>query len=323
MTISELQAIFACVCKAMAGFAVPCFVMLSGAFNLADERNAKCGPYYRKTFLKIGVHTVVFSILYFLYRSVFCFVGEQNGKAEFMTVLFDLLRGSPMGHMAYLYRMAAIYFLTPFLIRLKNRWSESIFVPAAIVSFILAGRLSACTEEYRILQIWDIGQLVEYLGYFLLGYLIRKYVPRHGVGGILCITLGFLLEIGLGIILYSEIFLDEQIPASGIWGIAASLLIFAGFTMIAVRTRKIIAQLSGLSFIIYLVHQGVTDMLSKILFHVIGPYYYVPMNSLIWIPLMTAVVLLTSTGLTYVYNWAYDRANRLTYTCCKPDRKTK
>ena len=182
-------------------------------------------------------------------------------------------------------------------------------IKAAIVSFILAGRLSACTEEYRILQIWDIGQIVEYLGYFLLGYLIRKYVPKHRVGGIFCITLGFLLEMGLGMIRYSEIFLAEQTPASGIWGIAASLLIFTGFTMIAVRTRKSIVQLSGLSFIIYLVHQGVTDMLSKILYHFVSPYYFAEMNSLIWLPILTATVLMGSIVLSNVYNWVYGKIN--------------
>lgn len=56
MMVNEIQAMTACIVKALCAFAVPCFVMLSGAFHLADERNCSAGYYYRKIFRKIGIH---------------------------------------------------------------------------------------------------------------------------------------------------------------------------------------------------------------------------------------------------------------------------
>ena len=57
MMIDQMQAVFACVLKSMSGFAVPCFIMLSGAFNLSDERNREYRYFYGKIFRKIGTHT--------------------------------------------------------------------------------------------------------------------------------------------------------------------------------------------------------------------------------------------------------------------------
>ena len=307
MVIDQMQTIAACIFKALSGFAVPCFVMLSGAFHLADERNSNTGYYYRKTFQKIGIHTLVFSVLYFLYRSIFCFVGEKVGKDEFLIVLFDLVTGEPMGHMGYLYRMAWIYLLTPLLLRVKNRTSDRIIPLLSVLCFLLVGIPALWSTESRLLLKLDIAQTVEYMGYFLLGYVIRKYVPRKRTMGVVCVTMGFLSEVWFGINQYSEIFLGMEAEIPKILSVLAMVLIFTGFTMISVPESKWISRLRGLSFIIYLVHQVVIDVLSKVLYHVIGPYYYAEMNCFIWIPVLTLMVLLISIALRDVYNWASYR----------------
>ncbi len=55
-----------CFYHVLSRFAVPCFIMLSGAFVLADERNQEYQYFYKKTFKNIGIPTLVFSIFYFL-----------------------------------------------------------------------------------------------------------------------------------------------------------------------------------------------------------------------------------------------------------------
>lgn len=47
-------------------FAVPCFVMLSGAFLLSDNRNGEYRTFYRKTVKNIIIPTLVFTVIYFL-----------------------------------------------------------------------------------------------------------------------------------------------------------------------------------------------------------------------------------------------------------------
>ena len=57
----------ACLYYACSSFAVPCFVMLSGAFILDDERNSNFKYFYKKIFIKLGIPTLAFSFLYFMY----------------------------------------------------------------------------------------------------------------------------------------------------------------------------------------------------------------------------------------------------------------
>ena len=51
-------------------FAVQCFVMLSGAFNLDDKRNADYKYFYHKAFKKIGITGMVFSVAYTVYELI-------------------------------------------------------------------------------------------------------------------------------------------------------------------------------------------------------------------------------------------------------------
>ena len=52
--------------------------MLSGAFIIDNERNAKYSKFYSKIFFKIGVPTIIFSGLYILYRIPLCFLRDDK-----------------------------------------------------------------------------------------------------------------------------------------------------------------------------------------------------------------------------------------------------
>ena len=63
-----------CIYNSISRFAVPCFIMLSGAFILDNERNLDYKTFYCKSFAKVGIPTIVFSFIYILYRLPFCFI---------------------------------------------------------------------------------------------------------------------------------------------------------------------------------------------------------------------------------------------------------
>lgn len=68
-----------CLYNSLPRFAVPCFVMLSGAFILEDEKNIEYKRFYAKSFAKIGIPTIIFSAVYFFYAIPGCFVGVDMG----------------------------------------------------------------------------------------------------------------------------------------------------------------------------------------------------------------------------------------------------
>lgn len=107
-------------------FAVPCFFMLSGAFILADERNADYKYFYKKSFKNISITSAFFCVLYVIYSvakllaGVFIF--KRHGTDHFLSGLISVFKsmvvGSPYYHLWYLFTLLGLYLAVPFVIRL-------------------------------------------------------------------------------------------------------------------------------------------------------------------------------------------------------------
>ncbi|MCM1087062.1 MAG: acyltransferase family protein [Muribaculaceae bacterium] len=169
-----LHPFWICIYDSISRFAVPCFVMLSGAFILDNEENIEYKEFYSKNFSKIGIPTIVFSILYILYQIPICLCVENKGIG---TLMISVIQGRPMYHMWYLYMLIGLYALAPIVIRFKNSIPEENFYKITFVFLILAS-ISMWTSN-DILA-WDVGSSFEYLGYFMVGYSIRKISAGGG-----------------------------------------------------------------------------------------------------------------------------------------------
>ncbi len=109
-------------------FAVPCFFMLSGAFILADERNADYKYFYKKSIKNIGITGAIFCALYVLYRIVKLIASvlilHKHGVDDMLYGMLNIIKsiivGSPAGHLWYLFTLAGLYLAAPFVIRLAT-----------------------------------------------------------------------------------------------------------------------------------------------------------------------------------------------------------
>ena len=109
-------------------FAVPCFFMLSGAFILADERNADYKYFYKKSFRNIGITSVIFCVLYVIFgvakllAGVFIFKkhGTDHVLPGLISVFKNILIGNPYYHLWYLFTLLGLYLAVPFVIRLAK-----------------------------------------------------------------------------------------------------------------------------------------------------------------------------------------------------------
>lgn len=72
--------------------------------------------FIKKSLLKIGIPTLIFSIIYILYRLPLCFIGECSGLEEVIVLFKDILKGSPFYHMWYMYMIIGVYCLAPIVI---------------------------------------------------------------------------------------------------------------------------------------------------------------------------------------------------------------
>lgn len=246
-------------------FAVPCFVMLSGAFLLADERNADYKYFYKKALKHVGIPAAGFSLFYFAVSMAFSVAVMSKGDFKsLLPPVMDFIKGEPFYHMWYLYMLIGVYLLVPVVIRLKRDIGEQNFSRVVKAFFVLAV-ISSWTSSHAFR--WDIGYSFCYLGYFMAGYEIRKTCgerARHGNGTGACLLLAGIffglvtvyLRYGIAMdgVLEEELRYDLTDPYAPLVA-AASLCIFTGFSMI--RVKKDFGKLSSYTFLIYLCHAGI------------------------------------------------------------------
>ncbi len=222
-------------------FAVPCFVMLAGAFALGKEENASYRSYYRKTFRTVGIPTLVFSFLYVANSMVTQLKLAAAGEAGALALLGPIkawILGAPYYHMWYLYTMTGLYILTPVIIRWKNSIQKNTFYRCAAALLVL-GTISGWTSQHKFR--WDMGTMFCYTGYYVTGYVLREWLSEKKSWGksLACLFGGLGAELTAAWIQYGHTMAgisesDEVYTLVGSFNpliVLASVLIFAGFCL--------------------------------------------------------------------------------------------
>lgn len=146
-------------------FAVPCFLMLTGAFILADSRNEDYRYFYKKEWKSIGISGVVICFVYVIYKIMRLVLstlvlhkqGIDTLLPNIIQVLESLLRGEPSVHIWYLFVLIGVYIAVPFVIRLASclcREGVNLYGKITLI-FLILSSISYITSEHEL--IWDIG----------------------------------------------------------------------------------------------------------------------------------------------------------------------
>ena len=151
------------------------------------------------------------------------------------------------------------------VIRLKKEVGEEKFFRISLIFIVLASA-SVCTSVHKLY--WDIGLSFCYLGYFAIGYVLRKRAIsnknkyKNNICGFILIILGIGIEVIIGYIKYRQIInkiSDDTLtnPYSPLV-VIASICIFKGISEIQIGKRM--EKIAELTFFIYLVHAGIWDI---------------------------------------------------------------
>ena len=252
--------------------AVPCFVMLSGAFILGRKK-LDISSFYKKSIIKLGIPTVVFSLIFIAVRLL--------TKTSVKTVFIDTINGKPNGHMWYMFMLAGLYLISPFVYYLKEAVSDRAFIIYTVIAVVLSSIV-----HFTCQLIWPV-MFLEYIGYFMAGYCIRKKAARIRIAWPVLLILSFvflLLTYFLNELSFyggyysSKLYRNPDFPTI----IAASLLWFAAFSKIKVEhISKLMKMIVETSMIIYLVHPLIYGIINKALIGKLfsifpSPYWYVP-----------------------------------------------
>jgi surface polysaccharide O-acyltransferase-like enzyme len=155
---------------------VPVFLMVSGALLLDPARTGSTRAFYRRRLARIGPPLVVWTVVYLLFRHLYLDVpmGVRDAARA-------VASGAPFLHLYFLYVLAGLYLLTPFLraaLRSMNHRTQVGFaavllglgaVDQVLMTFLHIGEPNAATRY------------VPYLGYFVAGWVLRNQPPRPGI----------------------------------------------------------------------------------------------------------------------------------------------
>ena len=273
-------------------FSVPCFVMLSGAFILNNERNADYKHFYAKSFYKIGIPLIIFSFLMLIISEVSA-VLKGTGYIE---PVLSLLKGE-FNNYWFMFMLAGLYFLVPIVIRIKNTISKKCYTIGSFV-WLLVAMISQLTSTYSVS--WAFGIIFSFVGYFLVGNVIYENMSRikfkglYFIFAIICYALLFVFR-------DSTLFIKHYENAYSSWFcsliIISSICVFIAFGGIKIKTN--LGKLSGYTYVIYLLHTKVYTVL-LLLFEKFIPS--VTGNYIVYITIVTILAFIISCVGAMIYD---------------------
>jgi surface polysaccharide O-acyltransferase-like enzyme len=164
------------VVNALCRWAVPLYIMLSGAILLAPERNRPIGQWYRHRLTHLGVPLLFWSIFYTFFGLYY-----TGWVASPHDAWLNLLRGSPYPHIYFFVVIFGLSAFTPMLRIFVRNASRGMLVGTTIALLAVACGNSIADAILRA-QPNAFARFVPFLGFYLLGYVLRDTrLTRRGL----------------------------------------------------------------------------------------------------------------------------------------------
>lgn len=241
-------------------WAVPCFLMVSGALLLDAERNISIQRLLRRYIRRVLLALLLFTLLFRAFDMV------MNKETASWSVLGDALRnlyqGTGWSHMWYLYLLIGLYLLLPFLRLITAHGSPTELRFLLAVQLVVLSLLPL-TKLFGLSSGFYIHVSTIYPFYFLLGHALHVGEIRLTTGqSALCLLVG---AIGLTSSTALSCFGGMENTAnllnySSVFVVLMSVGVFLLFKNMP-ETRqaesifsRLLLSLDGCSFGIYLLH---------------------------------------------------------------------
>lgn len=246
-------------------WAVPVFVMLSGALTLSESAHrAGPGAFYARRATRILPALVVWTFVYLVLIRLML-LGEPLSKVQIATDLYDA-RVYP--HLYFLWLIAGLYLIAPVLRSFLNEGGTR---RALITAAVALGGTVLVFMGPSLLALWGVDRDIQpsaltfwlpYVGYFLAGYALSVRRPSPAVRVAAGIVAAIVFAFVIAQFLAPEAFrVASAISNLGYQGLSAAVLSVAIFVLVTpwrpnpgARTSRLLVELSEASFGVFLVH---------------------------------------------------------------------
>jgi surface polysaccharide O-acyltransferase-like enzyme len=165
---------------ALTRWAVPAYIMLSGALLLDPARNEAPSHFYRKRLARLGAPIVFWTAFFMWFGVEYTGWINRDGRPSWAEAVKLLVLGKPYTHLHFMFRIAGLYFFTPMLRTWLRHSTRQMQWAATLMALILAAgdnTANAITSN----ELTVFMRFVPFIGYYLLGYLLRDtLVSRRG-----------------------------------------------------------------------------------------------------------------------------------------------
>lgn len=277
----------------IARFAVPVFVMISGAFQLDPAKEITMGSVLRKTGKTMAIF-FAWSLLYGLADTVGQFPLFSGGY--FLAALQKTATGHY--HMWYLYMLAGLYLATPFLRPVAA--DRTLLKHFIVLAFLLnhCARLLCAVPVIEktaqaVMRSADMGMFSGYLGYYCLGYYLHTAeFPRRKVWllAFLSVALMTVMIVASFFFDMQDIIFDEKMPHIFLYSTVFFLIFKSKAQKLEQpgKTRHLIGLLASCSLGMYLLHPMVNALLRR------AGLYALTFDPLLCVPLCSVLVFMAS-----------------------------
>lgn len=285
-------------------WAVPAFIMVSGALLLESSKGVTLKKIFGRYILRMVIALFVFSLLFELFDEVF--VTKDVGISFLKKGIENALFNTGWSHMWYLYMMIAVYLLLPFYKMITKAASKNELVYLLCVYFV-------CMSLIPFIQIVTDKRLYFYIFVYSVYpmYLFLGYVLHNGKLKINKTAAAFMAVAGLAslviltIVQYttkndelsarcSQFFLDYAFPGTIIASVGIFVMFIADNSTVK-PIDKIFMSIDSCSFGIYLIHMAVLK-------YVVAVWGFDPLKNggVPMILLMTVCIFLVSYLITLI-----------------------
>ncbi len=236
-------------------WAVPVFIMISGALMLSDRRPFNAEYYVKRRLGKVLIPFIVWSLFY-AYLSGWSAAGYDSQTA--LDSLMNSYHHETYYHLGFFYYFIPLYFIIPCL-QILVRKTDDMAQYALLFIWILTTTLYLL----RVDGLWSYPIWL-YSGYLLLGYILYKKVALRATNLLLFVLSGLTgLSVSIGMVMMESLANNEYTVArwlsyKTVNTVAAAAMIFMLCRYVGEKRPEKVTHAIGFvskhSFGIYLLH---------------------------------------------------------------------
>lgn len=239
-------------------WAVPCFIMVSGAFLLDKSKNITIAKVLTVYVRRVLLALIVFSIIFRLFDAI---MNKETFSFAIITdIMSNIYRGTGWSHIWYLYMIMGLYLILPLIKQFSDNCTDNEYKYMLLLCIIMLSLLQV-SKIFGFSSGFYIHIATIYPFYLMLGHAIHSDVIRLSMP-VNCILI---LTGVLGITVFTKLGNDSILENASVFTGYSSIFvimlatgIFALFDKIHIDNKsyvtKIVADIDANSFGIYLIH---------------------------------------------------------------------